>query len=215
MTTNQYVGHCGDYSPESLIIEDLTVESIKFNGCDLFYIPREILNEDYFYQEDILSEFVEKYPIEMYLQSVDGFEGDGDILSKFGLQIRDSADFVVAKRRFEEEITMNEANIKRPREGDLLYFPMTKGLFEIKFVEHENPFYQTGKLFSYLITVELFRYSSEDLNTGVEEIDSIQDIFENNDDASTDPFASNDEIEAESQDIIVDNADDTDPFGGF
>ena len=109
----------------------------------------------------------------MFIESVDGFEGDGDIIGKFGLEIRDSATFVVSKKRFNH---ITEKN--RPFEGDLIYFPLAKKFFEIKFVEHENPFYQLGKNYVYSLSVELFQYSEENINTQLEDIDSAVDARE-------------------------------------
>ena len=108
----------------------------------------------------------------MYLQSFKGFDGT-DIITQFGIEIKDKVSLVFARRRFKEEITDKNPSIVRPREGDLIYFPTSKSLFEINFVEHENPFYPLGRLYSYMITAELFTYSYEKINTLVSEIDSV------------------------------------------
>jgi len=105
------------------------------------------------------------------VETINGFQGDGDILSKFGLQVRDSASLLVSKKRFK-----NETGLVRPREGDLIYLPLTKGLFEIKFVEHEKPFYQLGKNYVFALSVELFQYNHEIFETGQEEIDSLAEL---------------------------------------
>ena len=139
----------------------------------MVYIPRTIVNKDELFGEDTISKFEGGTQIEMYVESVDGFEGDGDFISKFGLEIRDSISLVVSKKRFVQEIANG-----RPLEGDLIYFPLTKGLFEIKFVEHENPFYQLGKLYTYKLSCELFQYSQEDLNTGWSDVDTIEDTHQ-------------------------------------
>lgn len=162
-----------DVNTEQDLLHDLTIETIKIHGRDMIYIPRTLVNEDQLFGEDTISKFENGVEIEMYIQSVDGFGGDGDFISKFGLEIRDSVDLVVAKRRFEESFA-HEAEITRPREGDLIYFPMSKALFEIKFVEHENPFYQLGKLYTYKLSCELFTYSHEDMDTGFSEIDEVE-----------------------------------------
>lgn len=208
MTTNQYFNN-ESYVPTQNLIEDLTVEVIKIHGQDMHYIPREIIREDYLYEEAELSKFEDEYLIEMYIQTVDGWEGQGDLLTKFGLTINDQATFLVAKRRFEEEVP----SISRPREGDLIYFPLTKTLLEIKFVEHENPFYQAGKLYVYSLECELYRYRSEDFNTGIEEIDEIEERLQNNNDASVDPYAENDNIETEAAQYL--EFDQNDPFGEY
>jgi len=160
---------------EQRLIEDLTVEAIKMHGEDMVYIPRTLMNEDKLFGEDTQSKFDDGYSLEMYIESADGFEGDGDFVSKFGLEIRDSVSLVFAKKRFEQVVTVNEASIQKPREGDLIYFPLSKGLFEIKFVEHENPFYQLGKLHTYKVSCELFVYSHEEIDTGYSDIDALED----------------------------------------
>ena len=160
---------------EQRLIEDLTVEAIKMHGEDMVYIPRTLMNEDKLFGEDTQSKFDDGYSLEMYIESADGFEGDGDFVSKFGLEIRDSVSLVFARKRFEQVVTVNEASIPKPREGDLIYFPLSKGLFEIKFVEHENPFYQLGKLHTYKVSCELFVYSHEEIDTGYSDIDALED----------------------------------------
>lgn len=170
MATNP---HFSRYSePEQELIEDLTIESIKMYGHDMVYIVRETVNEDEIFGEDITNNFTDGREVEMFIESVDGFEGDGDFISKFGLDIRDSMSLVVSKKRWEEVFVGTAVTgATRPREGDLIYFPLSKGLFEITFVEHENPFYQLGKNYTYKMNCELFRYSGEDITTGWTDID--------------------------------------------
>ena len=130
---NIYFDQVGNKEEQNLL-EDLVIESIQIHGINCFYLPRTLVNEDELYGEDTLSKFNFATPIEMYLESLDGFTGDGDFISKFGLEIRDSINLTVSKKRFRE--TMNEStyyDIDIPREGDLIYFPISKGLFEIKF----------------------------------------------------------------------------------
>lgn len=167
MATNSYFHH---RPSEQNLIEDLTVESIKIHGKDMIYLPRTTNNKDDIFGEDTISSFEDSFFIEMYISSVDGFGGDGDFISKFGLEIRDTVDLIVSKKRFQYESDMD-----RPREGDLVYLPLTRGLFEIKFVEHENPFYQVGKLYTYKLSCELFQYSQEDIDTDQSVIDGIED----------------------------------------
>ena len=140
------------FSLEQQLIENLYTEAIKIYGFDVFYIPRTLVNVDKIFNEDELSKFTSAHSIEMYLQSVDGFEGEGDFLSKFGVEIRDRASFVVVKSRWSSAVDDNASLIVegRPNEGDLIYFPLTKGLFEITFVEHENIFYQANNIYTYL-----------------------------------------------------------------
>lgn len=165
MATNKYfINYNSRY--EQTLLEDLVVESIKIHGFDMYYLPRELNSQPNIFGDDPISSFRQHFIIEMHLQTVDGFEGDGDYISKFGLEIRDSATFVVSKKRFQ-----NITDKFRPMEGDLLYFPLTKKFFEIKFVEHENPFYQLGKNYVYSLNVELFQYSEENINTNLSDID--------------------------------------------
>lgn len=189
MALNTYFNQGGGlnstgYTLEQQLVESLYTEAIKIYGFDIYYIPRTIVNLDKIFEEDELSKFTSAHPIEMYLQSVDGFEGEGDFLSKFGLEIRDRASFVVVKSRWSAAVDDNASLIieGRPNEGDLLYFPLTKALFEIKFVEHENIFYQLNQIFTYRIDVERFVYSSEVIDTGISVIDAIEDRY------STDAF---------------------------
>jgi len=162
-----------DVSGEQKLIEELSIEIIKTMGKDMVYLPRTLVNEDKLFGEDNTSKFSDGYPIEMYIQSIDGFEGEGDVLGKFGIEIKDRITLIVAKQRFDESVG-SYANISRPNEGDLIYFPLSDGLFEINFVEHENPFYQLGNLYSYRLDCELFTYSHEDFETGDSEIDTTE-----------------------------------------
>lgn len=173
MATNSYFRR--NISSEHRLVEDLTVETIKIHGLDMIYIPRTAVNRDDLFGEDLIAKFQENYSIEMYLESVDGFEGEGDFMSRFGLQIRDSVNLVVSKKRFQMVVSRADATVTRPREGDIIYFPLSGGMFEIKFVEHENPFYQLGKLFTYKLSCELFAYNQEEFNTGDTNIDSTED----------------------------------------
>ncbi len=157
---NQGGGLSSGLSNEQTLINNLYTEAIKIYGFDVFYIPRTLVNLDKVFQEDELSKFTSAHAIEMYLQSVDGYEGEGDFLSKFGVEIRDRASFVVVKDRWTAEVDNNASLIVegRPNEGDLIYLPLTKGLFEIKFVEHENIFYQLNQIYTYRLDVEKFVY---------------------------------------------------------
>ena len=173
MSKNPYFNH---QQSEKGLLEDLTIESIKIHGYDMVYIPRTLVGEDTIFGEDAISKFTDGNVIEMYIANVDGFQGEGDFLSKFGLEIRDSVDLIVSKKRFNEALRY-KSDIIRPREGDLIYFPFSKGLFEIKFVEHENPFYQLGSLYTYKLSCELFTYSQEALDTGYSDVDVVEDTM--------------------------------------
>ena len=175
MPTNVFFNHA--VNSEQHLYEDLVVESLRFYGHDCMYLPRQVIEEDSILNEDVQSKFGDAYGVEMYIESTDGFEGEGDLMSKFGLQIRDQATFVIALRTWERFISLdsNLATSFRPNEGDLIYFPLSGSMFEIKFVEHEDPFYQVGKLFVFKMRCELFEYSQEDFDTGVADIDLIED----------------------------------------
>jgi hypothetical protein len=161
------------YYGEQDIIEDLTIEIIKTMGRDMLYIPRNYVTQDELFGEQKGNYFKDGVPIEMYIDSVAGFEGQGDIAGKFGIEIRDNLTLTLAKKRFIQEIQTRFPTITRPREGDLIYFPLAKALFEINFVEHENPFYQIGKLYSFRLTCELYNYNQESFTTGNTDVDAV------------------------------------------
>jgi hypothetical protein len=177
-TTNFYFNNY-ENSMEQRLVEDLIIESIKIYGMEVFYMPRTLVAKDNLFGEDVLSKFEDAYPVEMYIKSVDGFSGDGDFLSKFGLEIRDEMVLSVSQRRFTEEIadTLTTEDAGRPVEGDLIYFPLNGKVFEVKFVEHEAVFYQMGSLQTYDLTLELFEYSHEQFNTDIDVIDSIETAY--------------------------------------
>ena len=179
MATNFYFqsGIPGGRSSEQLLMEDIIIECLKIYGFDTYYIPRAAVNEDKILGEDVLNQYTSAYPLEMYMQNVTGFEGDGDLLTKFGVEFRDTATFVVARRRWDEVIARSGDAVltTRPAEGDIVYFPLTKAYFEIKRVDATDPFFQVGKLYVYKLQCELMQYSSERFDTGVSEIDSIAD----------------------------------------
>lgn len=165
-------------SNEQYLIEDLIIESLRIYGKEMFYIPRTLISKDDILGEDRLSEFTNSYPIEMYIENVEGFEGQQAFIQKFGLMMEQSATFVVARRRWEQLVgRFGTTTIPtRPNEGDLIYFPTSKGLFEIKYVKHQDPFYQLGKLYVYKIQVELFQYASERIDTGNKDIDVFESL---------------------------------------
>lgn len=159
-------------SGEQLLIENLIIESIKIYGQEMFYMPRRFGNLDQVYTEDSTSFYDRAYNVEFYIKSVDGFQGDGDFLSKFGVEIRDRVTLTIARRIFTEEIGTNEGTT-RPYEGDLIYFPLNKKIFKIMFVEHEAIFYQLGALQTFDVVCELFEYSGETFSTGIPEVDAL------------------------------------------
>ena len=175
MPTNVFFNHA--VQTEQHLYEDLVVEALRMYGHNVFYLPREVIEEDTILNEDVQSKYGDAYSVEMYIENTDGFEGEGDLMSKFGIQVRDQATFVISLRSWERFISLdsNLATSFRPNEGDLIYFPLSGSMFEIKFVEHEDPFYQVGKLFVFKLQCELFEYSQEDFDTGIGDIDLIED----------------------------------------
>lgn len=166
-------------SQEQNLIEELVIESIKIYGIDLFYLPRTIVDKDTVFGEDSASSYDAAYSIEMYIRNVNGFAGEGDLLSKFGLEIRDQITFTVARRTFSSAVGDQEDQI-RPNEGDLIFFPLNNKIFRINFVEHEAIFYQMGSLQTYDLRCELFEYSGETFNTGIPQIDDLVTTYDMN-----------------------------------
>lgn len=171
------------YRPEQNLLEDILIESMKIMGHDVYYIPRKIVKQDFILNEDVISSFDASFSIEMYVESVDGFEGDGDLMTKFGLEVRDQVKLVCSRRRWNALIGRHgyTNDAVRPREGDLIYFPIAGGLFEIKFVEDKIPFFQLGGtgdtkavIPTFTLTCELFEYSGQEIDTGVPDVDAIQ-----------------------------------------
>jgi hypothetical protein len=175
MTTNAYINNFTATNEQSLI-EDLVIESIQMYGYDVNYCVRTLQGRDEVFNEDPRPTYNSQYPLEMYIKNVEGFEGEGDFLSKFNIQIRDEITFTVAQSRFSTEVGTPES-IDRPKEGDLIYFGLTQKLYQVKFVEHEAIFYQLGDLQTYDLRCELFEYSNEELNTGLAVIDDIQENY--------------------------------------
>lgn len=177
MPTNVYFNHA--VQSEQDLHEDLVVESLRFYGHEVFYLPRTIVDEDELFGEDTSSKFGDAYAVEMYIENTEGFEGEGDLLSKFGVEVRDQATFVLSRRTWQRFISLDQnlATTTRPQEGDLIYFPLGNQVFEIRFVEHENPFYQLGKLNVFKLQCETFEYSHEEIDVGIAELDNIEDQF--------------------------------------
>ena len=179
----------GSRSEQSLI-QDLINEQLRMYGVEIHYLPRKYLTEKTVLREVIQSMFDDAYPLEAYVDNYEGYSDNSVLLSKFGIQQTHELTITISKERFETYISplmQNEANIKlstRPKEGDLIYFPLGKRLFEIKFVEHEKPFYQLQKNYVYQLKCELFRYEDEVIDTGVKDIDSI--LSGNESDGTTD-----------------------------
>lgn len=203
MAVSPYFKHISAPNEQSLI-DDLTVEAIYQRGINMYYITREesSFNFDYLFGEDPENNFGNYVEIEMWCENLEtGFEGQGSMVTRFALDINDEVTFQVSKTRFLEEIQKVYPDITRPREGDLIAFPMTKSIFEINFVEHEHPFYTAGKSNLYVISAQKFRWSHEDLNTGLDDIDAI---------TNNEQYEDNTDIQIESDTFI--NHSESDPF---
>ena len=174
MATNLYFSQ--KVRSEQNLYEDIVIEALKAYGQDVYYLPRDIVNEDKIFGDDPVSSFNSSHMLEMYIENTEGFEGEGDLFTRFGVEIRDEATFVVSRKRWEQTVQRydNEITSTRPSEGDLIYLPLSKSLFQISHVEHEMPFYQLSNLPVYKLRCQLFEYTGEDLDTGVDTIDDIE-----------------------------------------
>jgi hypothetical protein len=187
MPTNFYFNNfpTDQITSEQLLVEDLVIEAMQIHGMDVYYLPRTSRDSvDMLYGEDTLKQYVTAYPIEMYLENVSGMDGEGDFISKFGLEIRDELSLLVSRRRF--KYATGASNLIRPREGDLVYIPLIQNFFEITFVEHENDqamFYTLGRgrggnVYVYALKMKQFVFSEEVIDTGNDEIDGqIRDSY--------------------------------------
>ena len=168
---------------EQRLIQSLVNEHLKIYGIDVTFIPRKFVNQSTIIEEVTASKFDDNCLIEAYVENYDGYAGAGDVLTKFGMSLRDEVTLVISKERFEEFIApfMDSGDdfelSSRPREGDLVFFPLGQRLFEIKFVEHEEPFYQLGSNYVYKLKCELFEYEDEVIDTSIEAIDTqVEDV---------------------------------------
>lgn len=206
MATNQYFSHY-NASNEQDLIEDLVIESIQLKGLDVSYIPRTQDNINYLYNEDPSNVFQSFSTIEMWPAFVEGFDGE-QLMSIFGDEFKKSATFIVSKKRFSEE----NPSLPRPREGDLIFMPVTNAILEIKYVDHESPFFEKGKQYIYELKLEAFEYSYEDITTGDVDLDGILDELEiSGQDINTEEYGDNDDIETDSGDDI--SFDPSNPWG--
>lgn len=176
MATNLYFNNYND-TPEQRLVEDLMIETIKINGVDCYYIPN--INEtarDLIYGEDPLKKFTAAYPLEMYVTNVDGYEGEREFFSKFGLEIRNNMSVIISKRSFARWVPQNQYT--RPREGDLIYVPFLSQrgeIYEIKYVNYSEAFYILGNKYPYFYKLELekFKYSQETIDVGIPDVDNV------------------------------------------
>jgi hypothetical protein len=187
---------------QQTLVEDLCIEAISIYGHSIYYLPRKLNAKDDIYGEDTISTYDNAYEIDGYIKSFDSFEGDGTFLSKFNMQIRDSITFSIARRTFNNEIG-TQSGLIRPREGDLIYSKMLKRIFVIGFVDDKPVFYQLGALQFYNIKCDVWEYSSERFNTGIQEIDELEDKYT----TSQQHFISPDTIDfdEQNQDVFADN----------
>ena len=164
---------------ERTLLNDLIVESIQIMGMDINYLPRAQNNIDSIFEDAERNSFTTSYTIEIHLgdDTIEGFGGEGDLISRFGVEVRDTVQLVMAQSRFTDVITAADATLTRPREGDLVYLPFSNQLYEITFVEDQIPFFQLGRNFTYQIECALFQYSDEEIATGVAAIDSVETTY--------------------------------------
>lgn len=216
MATNVFFSTHEPHKNENELLDDLIVEMIQIHGVDVVYLTRSLENVDEILNETDLSVFNAAYEMEMYVKSVDGFAGEGDFLSKFGLTIRDQVTFTVANRTFDRYATRKDPSKVRPNEGDLIFFPMNQKFFKIMHVEHESVFYSLGQLYVFDLQCELFEYSNERFETGREDVDTYYDDIKT-EGVSTleelnqiDPIAKNIFFGDEADDIL--DFSTTDPF---
>lgn len=208
MAVSSYFNHLNSTNEQNLG-ESLVIESIKMKGMDVYYIPRESLNYDAILGETKNTSYNDFITIEVHVEEITGFGGEGDIMSKFGLQIKDTVNFTVSKKRFKEEFTTITVDRLQPVPGDLIFIPVTSSMFEINHVEHEDPFFQFGKLFVYKMTCELYTHSYEKFNTGNIEIDEFN-AFTNTSEVNK---AINNPIKTNSDSLI--DFSESNPFGDF
>ena len=191
-TTNLYFSK--GTTNEQLLYEDLVVEALQIYGHEVYYIPRKLISEDELFGEDPINSFEDAFPMEMWMETLEGFQGEKEIVTRFGLEIRDETTFVVSRRRWEDILTAASGTgsstalfdteflndilpTGRPNEGDLIYHPTVKKLFQINFVDHDDPFYQIDNLPVYKLYCRTFEYGSEAIDTGIVAIDTIEDDY--------------------------------------
>ena len=206
MATNRFFNHIA-HVPEQNLYEDLVVENIQISGMDVIYLPRDMEGIDDILREPYRSTFKSSHKIEVYFHDVSGWGGEGDLMSKFGFAQKDSTNVSLAKRRWRE--LKIPTRLDRPVEGDLLYIPMTKSLFQVNFVEHEDPFWQLGKYMVFKLSCSLYVNGSEKFETGVPEIDGF--AGRNQEEEITKHI--NDALKTKSNTLV--STDESNPFGGF
>ncbi len=207
MALNSYFKQFQGQTNEANLFQKLTTEYIQIGGVDSYYIKRDMEDFDAIFNEDTTVEFGEGQCIEIFIENFEGFEGN-DLISKFGLELLDELKFIVSKERFVEEIEMPE-----PREGDLIYLPLADRLFEIKFVDDEHLMYSLNDTRSFSVTAQIFDYSGEEFNTGIEGLDELDELGDNLDFQNTEADDEN-QVFDDEDDGIVDFTEES-PFGTF
>lgn len=175
MATNLYFSQ--SVKSEQDLYENIVIESLKMYGQDIFYMPRTLVAEDKIFGEDVASKFEDAYQIEMYLENIDNFDGDQELFSKFGVEIRDRATLHVSRRRWQEVTFDHSSSQSRPNEGDLIFLPLSNQIFEIMRVIDDQPFYQLSNLPTFRMEIELFEYNDEDFDTDIAQIDQIEQDY--------------------------------------
>ena len=210
MPTNHYFqgGNGIGSSEEKKLFENLIIEGLKIYGHDVYYLPRTLVNKDLILGEDVASKFNAAYLCEMYMDTTEGFAGEAELVSKFGLEIREDTTFTVSKRRWEDLVGDPATQIvsDRPNEGDIIYMPLMNSFFEIQFVQDQEPFFQLGQLPVYKLVCTRWEYSSEQIDTGIGTIDSAEDQY------SLDQLAHQFTLENEDGSLLLENdsaSDDT------
>lgn len=208
---------------EQNLLDGIINEAIDIHSPVVYYLPRKIVTQDNIFREAEIVEFNEAYETMMYIKNIDSFEGDGKLLGKFGIEIRDQMTFQAGVTRFNEDVTITSNNeITKPAEGDLIYIPMISSAYTIMFSSSEKMFYQLGKTYVYDLTCELFEYSNEKFDTGIAEIDAYNSLMysANSEQDADDEFenpnlylADNEEIEDEANGII--DFTESNPFGEY
>ena len=164
---------------EQRLVQDLINEQLKIFGVEVFYMPRKFIGTDDVMKENVVARFDDSFALEAYVQNYEGFAGSGDLMTKFGVRTTDELTLVISRERYDDFVSVfyqdgeDETKLtSRPKEGDLIYFPLSDSLFEVKFVEHEQPFYQLGKLYMFQLTCELYEYEDAVIDTSITEIDN-------------------------------------------
>ena len=199
MTVRTGFTHLTSTSDQSLV-QSLVTETIQIAGFDVKYLPRTQNNVDTLFDDAESNSFNTAYTIEMYFgqETISGVGGGGDIITRFGFEVTDTVQLVCSLSRFTDVVTAGDATITRPREGDLIYLPLSKQLYEITFTEDMVPFFQLGKNYIWQIECSLFRYAEDAMNTGVSEVDNLGTGI-----TPTDDFTQSTEIESEADGGIV------------